>query len=85
MYFIQVELLAKKYEEKYKQVGEIASKLAIEEAKYRDIQVYTSRYVRKDTESKAFCLSLWYSILDFYSYMFLSFCNLFIGKKDGAA
>ncbi|CAL9045379.1 uncharacterized protein LOC103985773 [Musa acuminata AAA Group] len=34
----EVELLAKKYEEKYKQVGEIASKLAIEEAKYRDIQ-----------------------------------------------
>ncbi|CAL9094914.1 unnamed protein product [Musa textilis] len=34
----EVELLGKKYEEKYKQVGEIASKLAIEEAKYRDIQ-----------------------------------------------
>ncbi|RRT52505.1 hypothetical protein B296_00043495 [Ensete ventricosum] len=66
MYFIQVELLAKKYEEKYKQVGEIASKLAIEEAKYRDIQVYTSRYVKQDIESKVFCLFLWYSILDFY-------------------
>ncbi|XP_042375874.1 epidermal growth factor receptor substrate 15-like [Zingiber officinale] len=34
----EVELLAKKYEEKYKQVGELASKLALEEAKYRDIQ-----------------------------------------------
>ncbi|WOL16849.1 epidermal growth factor receptor substrate 15-like isoform X1 [Canna indica] len=34
----EVELLAKKYEEKYKHVGELASKLAIEEAKYRDIQ-----------------------------------------------
>ncbi|CAL9776462.1 unnamed protein product [Musa acuminata subsp. burmannicoides] len=34
----EVELLAKKYEEKYKQVGELASKLAVEEAKHRDIQ-----------------------------------------------
>ncbi|RWV91512.1 hypothetical protein GW17_00046199 [Ensete ventricosum] len=34
----EVELLAKKYEERYKQVGELASKLAVEEAKHRDIQ-----------------------------------------------
>ncbi|KAG6522412.1 hypothetical protein ZIOFF_019552 [Zingiber officinale] len=35
---IFVELLAKKYEEKYKQVGELASKMALDEVKYRDIQ-----------------------------------------------
>ncbi|XP_042470527.1 epidermal growth factor receptor substrate 15-like 1 [Zingiber officinale] len=34
----EVELLAKKYEEKYKQVGELASKMALDEVKYRDIQ-----------------------------------------------
>ncbi|XP_027354203.1 actin cytoskeleton-regulatory complex protein pan1 isoform X2 [Abrus precatorius] len=34
----EAESLGKKYEEKYKQVGEIASKLTIEEAKFRDIQ-----------------------------------------------
>lgn len=34
----EAELLAKKYEEKYKQVAEIASKLTIEEASFRDIQ-----------------------------------------------
>jgi len=34
-----VESLAKKYEEKYKQVAELASKLAVEEAAYRDVQV----------------------------------------------
>ncbi|KAJ7966981.1 Calcium-binding ef-hand-containing protein [Quillaja saponaria] len=34
----EAESLAKKYEEKYKQVAEIASKLIIEEAKFRDIQ-----------------------------------------------
>ncbi|CAN6463969.1 unnamed protein product [Victoria cruziana] len=33
----EVESLAKKYEERYKQVGEIASKLAVEEATFRDI------------------------------------------------
>ncbi|KAK2988220.1 hypothetical protein RJ640_020702 [Escallonia rubra] len=32
------ELLAKKYEEKYKQVAEVASKLTIEEASFRDTQ-----------------------------------------------
>ncbi|KAG6736599.1 hypothetical protein POTOM_060538 [Populus tomentosa] len=31
-------LLGKKYEEKYKQVAEVASKLTIEEATFRDIQ-----------------------------------------------
>lgn len=36
----QVEILAKKYEEKYKQSGDVASKLSIEEATFRDIQVY---------------------------------------------
>ncbi|KAA8532077.1 hypothetical protein F0562_006781 [Nyssa sinensis] len=34
----EVELLGKKYEEKYKQVGDVASKLTIEEATFRDIQ-----------------------------------------------
>ncbi|CAN4094105.1 unnamed protein product [Withania somnifera] len=34
----EAELLAKKYEEKYKQVAEIASKLTIEEASFRDTQ-----------------------------------------------
>ncbi|CAM8912573.1 unnamed protein product [Rhodiola kirilowii] len=34
----EAESLGKKYEEKYKQVAELASKLTIEEAKYRDIQ-----------------------------------------------
>ncbi|KAK4347567.1 hypothetical protein RND71_033906 [Anisodus tanguticus] len=34
----EVELLAKKYEEKYKQTGDVASKLTIEESTFRDIQ-----------------------------------------------
>ncbi|KAJ4963191.1 hypothetical protein NE237_023130 [Protea cynaroides] len=34
----EAEELAKKYEEKYKQVGDIASKLTIEEATFRDVQ-----------------------------------------------
>ncbi|KAF5207708.1 Calcium-binding ef hand family protein [Thalictrum thalictroides] len=34
----EAESLAKKYDEKYKQVGDIASKLTIEEATFRDIQ-----------------------------------------------
>ncbi|VAI24652.1 unnamed protein product [Triticum turgidum subsp. durum] len=34
----EVELLSKKYEEKYKQVAELASKLAVEEAAFRDVQ-----------------------------------------------
>ncbi|CAK9137036.1 unnamed protein product [Ilex paraguariensis] len=34
----EVETLAKKYEEKYKQAGDVASKLTIEEATFRDIQ-----------------------------------------------
>ncbi|WCJ32834.1 Calcium-binding EF hand family protein [Euphorbia peplus] len=34
----EVETLAKKYEEKYKQTGDVASKLTIEEATFRDIQ-----------------------------------------------
>ncbi|KAG5613615.1 hypothetical protein H5410_024896 [Solanum commersonii] len=34
----EAELLGKKYEEKYKQVAEIASKLTIEEASFRDTQ-----------------------------------------------
>jgi hypothetical protein len=36
---IQAESLAKKYEEKYKQVAELASKLAVEEHAFRDVQV----------------------------------------------
>ncbi|CAH9070286.1 unnamed protein product [Cuscuta epithymum] len=34
----EVESLAKKYEQKYKQAGDVASKLTIEEATFRDIQ-----------------------------------------------
>ncbi|KAL1566675.1 actin cytoskeleton-regulatory complex protein pan1-like [Salvia divinorum] len=34
----EAELLAKKYEEKYMQAGDVASKLTIEEATFRDIQ-----------------------------------------------
>lgn len=34
----EVESLAKKYEEKYKQVAELASKLAVQEAAFRDVQ-----------------------------------------------
>ncbi|KAF2310240.1 hypothetical protein GH714_007373 [Hevea brasiliensis] len=34
----EAEMLGKKYEEKYKQVAEVASKLTIEEATFRDIQ-----------------------------------------------
>ncbi|KAK1290568.1 hypothetical protein QJS10_CPB18g00695 [Acorus calamus] len=34
----EAETLAKKYEEKYKQVGDVASKLTVEEATFRDIQ-----------------------------------------------
>ncbi|KAL8245732.1 hypothetical protein R6Q59_006948 [Mikania micrantha] len=34
----EAELLAKKYEEKYKQVAEVATKLTIEEGSFRDIQ-----------------------------------------------
>ncbi|KAI3808278.1 hypothetical protein L1987_24227 [Smallanthus sonchifolius] len=34
----EAELLGKKYEEKYKQVAEVASKLTIEEASFRDTQ-----------------------------------------------
>ncbi|CAL5368998.1 unnamed protein product [Camellia sinensis] len=34
----EAESLAKKYEEKYKQIGDVASKLTIEEATFRDIQ-----------------------------------------------
>lgn len=34
----EVEVLAKKYEEKYKQSGDVASKLSIEESTFRDIQ-----------------------------------------------
>lgn len=39
LYIFQVESLSKKYEEKYKQGGDVASKLTIEEATFRDIQV----------------------------------------------
>ena len=38
----QADLLGKKYEEKYKQVAELASKLTIEEAKFREYQVMAS-------------------------------------------
>ncbi|XP_071728040.1 uncharacterized protein [Rutidosis leptorrhynchoides] len=34
----EVEVLSKKYEDKYKQAGDVASKLSIEEATFRDIQ-----------------------------------------------
>ncbi|GMH16325.1 hypothetical protein Nepgr_018166 [Nepenthes gracilis] len=35
---LEVDSLAKKYEEKYRQVGDVASKLTIEDATFRDIQ-----------------------------------------------
>lgn len=38
-FLLQAESLAKKYEEKYKQVAEIGSKLTIEEARFREIEV----------------------------------------------
>lgn len=41
----QVEALAKKYEEKYKQTGDVASRLTIEEATFRDIQVFLVIYI----------------------------------------
>ncbi|KAM1345452.1 hypothetical protein ACFX15_034192 [Malus domestica] len=34
----EAESLAKKYEEKYKQAGDVAAKLTIEEATFRDLQ-----------------------------------------------
>lgn len=37
--WFQAEFVTKKYEEKYKQVAEIASKLAMEDARFRDLQV----------------------------------------------
>lgn len=37
---LQVESLSKKYEEKYKQSGDVASKLTIEESTFRDLQVH---------------------------------------------
>lgn len=40
----EAELLGKKYEEKYKQVAEIASKLTIEEAAFREIQERKMEY-----------------------------------------
>lgn len=38
-------MLAKKYEEKYKQVAELASKLTIEEAKFRELQVIVFTFI----------------------------------------
>lgn len=40
----QVESLAKKYEERYRQAGDVSSKLTIEEATFRDIQVLLESY-----------------------------------------
>ncbi|XP_047314899.1 epidermal growth factor receptor substrate 15-like 1 isoform X2 [Impatiens glandulifera] len=40
----EVESLAKKYEEKYKQRGDVASKLSIEESTFRDIQEKMNLY-----------------------------------------
>lgn len=42
-------MLGKKYEEKYKQVAEVASKLTIEEATFRDIQVRTVLLLSSDS------------------------------------
>ena len=36
--------MAKKYEEKYRQAGDVASRLTIEEATFRDIQVFVVIY-----------------------------------------
>lgn len=38
-FLFQAELLEKKYQEKYKQVSEIHSKLTIEDASFREVQV----------------------------------------------
>ncbi|XP_048426728.1 uncharacterized protein LOC103928117 isoform X8 [Pyrus x bretschneideri] len=40
----EAESLAKKYEEKYKQAGDVASKLTIEEATFRDLPVAYTTY-----------------------------------------
>lgn len=59
---LQAESLAKKYEEKYKQVAEIASKLTIEEAKYRDVQVKVHI-----SELLALCLNSFMYFLQFFN------------------
>ena len=64
-FILQAESLGKKYEEKYKQVAEIASKLTIEEAKYRDVQV------------KIHLLKLYF---DFVPEFICFFSNLFIAS-----
>lgn len=44
----EVESLSKKYEDKYKQAGDVASKLTIEEATFRDIQVLLLQILKKE-------------------------------------
>jgi len=39
-YYIQVQSLAAKYDERCKKVGDVASKLTMDEATFREIQVY---------------------------------------------
>lgn len=51
-------MLAKKYEEKYKQVAEIASKLTIEEAKFRELQVMTIYNLYESYGDSSDCINL---------------------------
>lgn len=66
---LQAETLGKKYEEKYKQVAEIASKLTVEEAKFRDIQVIRKSKLLKNmlfVNGESYCL---------LSMHYVSYCN----------
>lgn len=71
MTILQVELLAKKYEEKYKQTGDVASKLTIEEATFRDIQVFLWLFLTQFTDVLA-------------SSILYNSAEPFVGEKNGA-
>lgn len=58
MYVPKVESIAKKYEEKYKQVGEIASKLAVEEAAIRDVHVSSFLSETSCSSKSVYCRSI---------------------------
>jgi len=62
---LQAESLGKKYEEKYKQVAEIASKLTVEEAKFRDVQVIRKSKLLKNrlfVNGESYCLLIMHYI-----------------------
>ena len=48
--------MTKKYEEKYKQVAEIVSKLAIEDVRFRDVQVKLLSYMNTSHDPAACAL-----------------------------